>query len=66
MVTCQPSLASRGCWPAPPLPPPMTLGPAMLDNGALVTDVLSEPVAISGAHDISDNRGWPTFLQAKP
>jgi allophanate hydrolase len=59
-------------WDLPPvglasflvaLPPPMALGPVRLSDGSSCTGFLVEPVAVDGARDISEFRGWLSFLR---
>lgn len=58
-------------WELPPvgiasflaqLPAPMMLGPVRLADGSSATGFLVEPVAVEGARDISEFRGWRSFL----
>jgi allophanate hydrolase len=58
-------------WELPPvglasflaaLPSPMALGQVRLEDGTSRVGFLVEPLAVAGARDISDYRGWRNFL----
>jgi allophanate hydrolase len=44
------------------VPSPMSIGTVLLDDGTSVPGFLCEPVALEGAHDISEFGGWKTYL----
>jgi allophanate hydrolase len=44
------------------VPPPMSIGTVLLDDGTSVPGFLCEPVALEGAPDISEFGGWKTYL----
>jgi allophanate hydrolase len=44
------------------VPPPMSIGTVLLEDGTSVPGFLCEPVALEGAPDISEFGGWKTYL----
>ncbi len=44
------------------VPPPMSIGTVLLEDGTSVPGFLCEPVALEGAPDISEFGGWRTYL----
>jgi allophanate hydrolase len=60
-------------WELPPVafaefvaavPPPMTIGPVLLEDGTSVPGFLCEPVALSDAPDITVYGGWRSYRAA--
>ena len=45
------------------VPPPLSIGSVLLEDGQVVKGFLCEGYAIQGAHDISSFGGWREFLQ---
>jgi allophanate hydrolase len=46
------------------VPAPMAIGPVLLEDGTSVPGFLCEPVALSGAPDITAHGGWLDYLAA--
>jgi allophanate hydrolase len=44
------------------IPPPLSIGTILLENGESTKGFLCEPTALPGAHDISHYGGWRRFL----
>jgi allophanate hydrolase len=44
------------------VPPPLTIGNLVLDNGETVKGFLTEPYAVAGATEITDFGGWRNYL----
>jgi allophanate hydrolase len=47
------------------IPPPMAIGSIRLEDGHEVKGFLCEPIALSGAEDISRHRGWRAYLASR-
>jgi allophanate hydrolase len=46
------------------VPPPMSIGTVLLEDGTSVPGFLCEAVALDGAPDISEFRGWKAYLDS--
>jgi allophanate hydrolase len=46
------------------VPPPLSIGTIVLDDGRPVKGFLAEPQGVAGARDISSFGGWRAFIQA--
>jgi allophanate hydrolase len=47
------------------IPPPLTIGTVLLEDGSAVKGFLCEPVAVSGAVDITRFGGWRHYLRSQ-
>jgi allophanate hydrolase len=54
--------AGFGCFVAV-VPPPLSIGTIVLDDGRAVKGFLAEPHGVAGARDISSFGGWRAFMQ---